>query len=160
METILYKSNTLTLLISLFTSLVTTAQDFAYSSQVDMTSGEKNRIESSERSEDFTTFLFLNALVSTNHFNYRRTLKQAKQNPITISIGVSTIQSPKLLKVLKEAARKSNNVETFTAILSKKQLDLANNVTDGQIRYIYTSFRSSTFNGLLDELRSSFTHYQ
>ncbi|WP_299519210.1 hypothetical protein [Winogradskyella sp.] len=111
-------------------------------------------VRSEETLEDFTTYLFMNSLIVNEKFIYRKLLKESRQNPKTILIDTSfTMSSTALLKVFKKATNKSDGMDAFKSILFEKIPSLKSAVTDHQLEQIYASFRASTFNGYLDEVR-------
>ncbi|MEO1031198.1 MAG: hypothetical protein AAFX55_07320 [Bacteroidota bacterium] len=107
-----------------------------------------------ETLEDFTAYLLVNSLVEHKKFNYRRLLRASRQNPKMIVIDASlTISSTDLLKVFKKVAKKADELAVFKSVLFSKIPLLEATVSDYQLDRIYTSFRASTFNGYLDEVR-------
>ena len=159
MKTIQSKLKIITIVILLFTVTSASSQDYAYVSTNEIKAIRSNRVNSNETLEAFTTYLLINSMTRGENFNYRQALRETRKNPTVISMGETNISSTELLKVFKRSARKTENSKAFKKLLHKKHGDLVKNLTEDQIDEIYTSFRSTTFNGLLDELHLAFASY-
>ncbi|MEM6892213.1 MAG: hypothetical protein AAF554_00895 [Bacteroidota bacterium] len=139
--------------IFLSASPTSISQNIAYASPHEIKAIGVSSVKPYETLEDYTTYLLINSMVTGDNFKYRRALNESRKNPIIISIEGTTIQSTELLKFFKKAARKADDLEAFRKILSKENGNLENNLSYGQIKQLYTSFRSTTINGYFDELR-------
>tara|TARA_R110002012_G_scaffold295173_2_gene491597 strand:- start:379 stop:849 length:471 start_codon:yes stop_codon:yes gene_type:complete len=136
------------------------AQYYAYAEPNEIKANMVSRVQPNVQLEAYTTYLLISSMVEDVRFKYRKALRESKENPRVITIGTMSISSTELLKAFKKAARKADNSEEFTSVLFRKNRFLESHLTNGQIEELYISFRGTTFNGLLDELRLSYTSYQ
>ncbi len=152
MGTKIFKSVWLVLFF-LITSSVINAQTGLSTFDNDDRRTKKSKDEPDSSLVDFSTYLFFNSLFDGNEFNYRRALRESRKNPVTISLGSSSIPSTELLKIFKKAANKADDSDAFRRILYKKNKNLENLLTDSEVEQVYSTFRGVTFNGYLAELR-------
>lgn len=115
------------------------------------------QVDKNDTIEDFTTYLLMVSFIENEALNYRKALRASKKNSIMITIDSSlTISSTDLLKTFKRASKKAHNLQAFQGILLAQIPNLESSLTYDQLEKLYASFRASTFNGYLDQLRLSF----
>ena len=99
---------------------------------------------------------YVNHMAFDPDFNYRSEIKEARRLNNMYVLNEDSIPQAHLMKHLKKAARKTDNVDDFRAYFIDSEIDFLS-VMDGRtVTGLYNTLRRSTLPGFLDELDKAF----